>query len=212
MLQRSAASLARKLGNFGAFDPELKRRNISGLPHVSRLDREVWDDFNKDWSSLVLEAHRLRASLSRAEAGEALEQVPESAGERLVQARQRIHQSFFRAAVLSSYQHRCCVTGLPVPECLIAGHIVPWGVDERFRADPTNGLCLSATFHRLFDAGLMTISSDMRVCVSGKLLRSDDKAITLRIATLHGKPMMLPKRFRPAEDRLRWHRRNVFAQ
>ena len=36
LLQRSPASIARKLGNFGAFDPELKRRRISGLPGPRR--------------------------------------------------------------------------------------------------------------------------------------------------------------------------------
>ena len=34
-LNRSAASVARKLGNFGSFDPELKKQQVTGLAHAS---------------------------------------------------------------------------------------------------------------------------------------------------------------------------------
>jgi len=56
LLRRSPASVARKLGNFGSFDPELKRQQITGLIHTSKLDGEIWDEFNSDWNRLVLEA------------------------------------------------------------------------------------------------------------------------------------------------------------
>lgn len=46
LLGRTPASVTRKLGNFGAFDPELAARNVSGLTHGSKLDREVWDEFH----------------------------------------------------------------------------------------------------------------------------------------------------------------------
>ncbi|MDI6448977.1 hypothetical protein QJ522_07955, partial [Sedimentisphaerales bacterium M17dextr] len=34
LLKRSPASVARKLGNFGSFDPELKTRAVRGLAHT----------------------------------------------------------------------------------------------------------------------------------------------------------------------------------
>src|SRR4030042_621934 len=63
LLGRSPASVARKLGNFGSFDPELQKQHISGLAHAGKLDAEIRDEFNNDWNRLVLEANRLRAEL-----------------------------------------------------------------------------------------------------------------------------------------------------
>ena len=62
ILRRSPAAVARKLGNFGAFDPELHGRGISGLTHFSRLDKQVWDEFHDDWGNLVYEAYKLKES------------------------------------------------------------------------------------------------------------------------------------------------------
>jgi predicted restriction endonuclease len=124
--------------------------------------------------------------------------------------KQRVHQAFFREAIMSSYEETCCVTGLRIRECLIASHIVPWSADEEHRADPTNGLCLSSTFDRLFDAGLITISDDLLVCLSGILMRTKIPSTQELITRYHGKPMITPKRFMPSMERLRWHRSNVF--
>ncbi len=124
--------------------------------------------------------------------------------------KQRIHQAFFREAVISSYDETCCVTGLRIRECLIASHIVPWSVDEEYRADSTNGLCLSATFDRLFDAGLITISDDLRVRVAEGLMKSKNSSTEELVGKYNGKPMLVPKRFMPSAERLRWHWSNVF--
>ena len=211
ILDRSPASVARKLGNFGAFDPELRKRNISGLQHGSRLDRAIWDEFHQDWNTLVLEASKLLVSLSGTPIKETLE-LPVGPSERLATARQRIHQSFFRDAVLSSYENRCCITGISIPECLIASHIVPWRADERFRADPTNGLCLSSTFDRLFDSGLLTVTTELDVCLSKRLLGISKGPVHELICRYHKQPILPPRRFAPETARLKWHRENVFIE
>ena len=211
LLQRSPASVARKLGNFGPFDPELRRRSISGLAHGSKLDREVWDEFHRDWSELVLAAHRLRESLSlAATAEEPLPEAPQGPSERRVIATQRIHQSFFRQTVLSSYNLMCCITGLNVQQCLIASHIVPWSADATLRADPTNGLCLSATFDRLFDSGLMAIADDLTVRFSDRILCHGTPAVETLIVRYQGGAIYPPTRFMPSLQCLEWHRKNVF--
>ncbi|WP_394344956.1 HNH endonuclease [Changchengzhania lutea] len=38
----------------------------------------------------------------------------------------RVNQTFFRSSVLSEYNLSCCITGLKIPELLIASHIIPW--------------------------------------------------------------------------------------
>lgn len=210
-LQRTPASVTRKLGNFGAFDPELAARNVSGLTHASRLDREIWDEFHNDWSQLVIKAHALRSRLPALNET-TIEMLGPPAGpsERVVTARQRLHQAFFRAAVISSYNNRCCITGIPLVECLVAGHIIPWSVDANRRADPTNGVCLSATFDRLFDCGLITIADDLTLVVSANVRSLRDHAVADNVASRHGQSLIAPARFLPDPECLRWHRENRF--
>jgi putative restriction endonuclease len=213
LLKRSSASVARKLGNFGSFDPALQERQISGLVHRSKLDGEVWAEFNGDWNRLVLEARRLRDGLGSTELIEDSPdeiRFPQGASEREALRRNRVHQGFFRDAVLSSYEDRCCITGLRIKECLVASHIVPWSVSERYRTDPHNGLCLSATFDRLFDRGLITLSADLEGTVSEGLLKNRDKRIQELVCGFHGVPMIRPRRFLPSQDHLQWHRDNLF--
>lgn len=209
-LRRTPASVARKLGNFGAFDPQLAARDITGLTHGSKLDRAIWDEFHADWNGLIVRAHELRRRqepLSREP--EALT-APTGPSEKIVTVKQRLHQAFFRDAVISSYNTRCCVTGIPIVECLIAGHIVPWSVDELRRADPTNGVCMSATFDRLFDCGLITIEDNLTLCVSNRVRGLKDKNAADLIAARHGQKINPPARFYPDAACLRWHRENRF--
>jgi len=210
LLHRTPASVARKLGNFGASDPQLAARNISGLTHGSKLDKAVWDEFHADWNNLIVRAHDLRREREPQEREDVPLTVPTGPSERIVTAKQRLHQIFFRDAILSSYNARCCVTGLPLVECLVAGHIIPWSVDERRRADPTNGVCMSATFDRLFDAGLVTIEDDLTLRVSKRVRGLKDEAAAVLVAARHGQKIIPPARFFPDPECLRWHREHVF--
>jgi len=211
LIGRTPAAMARKLGNFGAFDPELKKRNIGGLPHGSKLDGEIWNEFHRDWSGLVSTAHTLRETLwQEVGAPAAPLSLPTGPSERAVTARQRLHQAFFRQAVLSSYEYRCCITGLPIPDALIASHIIPWSVDRKLRANPANGLSLSATFSRLFDSGLMGVDEDLKVCISSALLDNPDPKVQKLLSRYHRKPIRLPTRFLPDRGCIRWHLRNTF--
>jgi len=214
LLDRSPASVARKLGNFGSFDPELQKQQIKGLAHTGKLDAEIWDEFNSDWNRLVLEACRLKAELGgeielRDQADREV-LPPQGASEKDAMRKIRIHQAFFRDAILSSYEETCCITGLTIPECLVASHIIPWSVSEQHRTDPRNGLCLSATFDRLFDRGLITVDEKLNVVVSKRLRESKDKRTIDLVCKYHASPIMLPRRFLPSAAHLDWHRRNVF--
>lgn len=53
IIGRTPASVARKLGNFGAFDPALQNLKIKGLTHNSKMDREIWHEFHADWNGLT---------------------------------------------------------------------------------------------------------------------------------------------------------------
>jgi predicted restriction endonuclease len=121
-------------------------------------------------------------------------------------------QSFFRAAVMISYGSRCAVTGLAMPELLVASHIIPWNASVEHRADPRNGLCLNALFDRAFDRGLLTFDEDWRLVLS-KRLRSEAKASphACSLLDVEGTKLRLPKRFPPAAKAIRYHRDMVYC-
>jgi len=212
LLGRTPASVAKKLGNFGAFDPALQRIKIKGLTHTSKLDREIWDEFHADWNSLVWEATQLRRRFGHISSAKQVVKTPGGPSEIKRLTKQRVHQAFFRDAVLSSYASTCCVTGLAIRECLIASHIVPWSKDARFRTDPTNGLCLSATFDRLFDAGLMTVTSDLIIRFSPRVTKPQNSVTREMICSYEGQPIRKPHRFLPCRERLEWHSLNRFEK
>lgn len=81
---------------------------------------------------------------------------------RVATAKIRLTQSRFRRWILQIYDLKCCVTGLAVPEVLRASHIVGWSEDARVRMNPSNGLCLSATYDAAFDRHLISFDEDYR--------------------------------------------------
>ena len=126
----------RSLGNLGTSVHSIRSwgvRILIGLTHGSKLDREVSDDFHDDWSALVAEASARSASDRRRTTTRGDNFIsPRRSFRTNCHCGQGLHQAFFlRESVLSSYNGRCCITALPVPECLVAGHIIPWSVDER---------------------------------------------------------------------------------
>ena len=69
----------------------------------------------------------------------------------LRQRKERVDQRYFRRMILRTYKSTCCLTGIAVPDLLIASHIVPWADDPKNRLNPCNGLCLNALHDKAFD-------------------------------------------------------------
>jgi hypothetical protein len=219
LINRTPASVARKLGNFGAFDLLLASQGITGLSHGSKADRLVWDEFHEQWDKLVKEA----TSLMRLELDSTVPVASTYEEDFIIvspsgptEARQlgttRLCQSFFRRAVLSSYELRCCVCSLECPSLLMASHIFPWALKEELRADPRNGLCLCALHDRAFDRGLITITPSFEIFVSETLMGSRVPVSNAAFAVLQGKMIRTPRRFAPLAEALRWHNENVFVR
>lgn len=76
-------------------------------------------------------------------------------------------QQEFRKAIIAAYG-QCAVTGCRVEEALEAAHIIPY-VDARSNL-VTNGLCLRADIHRLYDRNLIQIGADGVVRVDPDIL------------------------------------------
>jgi putative restriction endonuclease len=214
IIGRSPNSVKMKIGNFGSFDPELKRRGIVGLANVSKLDRDIWNEFNGDWESLAYESELLIAKLSNepleAFVDFSIDYIPEGK-ERIALVKQRVNQQFFRKTVLASYDYKCCITQINIPEMLIASHIIPWSKNSHNRLNPRNGLCLNALHDKAFDLGLITISHDYKIKLSNKIKTTkNNEAMTDFFEKYEGKTISMPDKFIPSIDFIEYHQKNIF--
>jgi putative restriction endonuclease len=122
--------------------------------------------------------------------------------------RRRIGQGTFRIVVTDAYQRRCAITREKALPALEAAHIRPFS--ETSTHAVTNGLLLRSDVHRLFDAGYVTVTPDLRVEASGRMREDfDDGDNYLK---LHGSGILVPDRieYRPDSESLRWHNENCF--
>lgn len=216
MIGRSTNSLKMKIGNFGSFDPELKRRGIVGLANTSKLDELVWLEFNDHWENLAFESEKLMALFSNKTLEESLEldaaEFPQGREKEAI-IKARVNQRFFRSTILSSYNSTCCITGLAIPDFLVASHIVPWAINEKERLNPRNGLCLNAIHDRAFDRGFITITADYKIKISKYLLDlSHDVAVNDFFIKHDNLPIRLPDRFLPNQAFLAFHAEHIFKR
>jgi putative restriction endonuclease len=218
---RTPNSLAMKLCNFAALDSVLQARGVRELPGVTKKDREMWDEFHANLSSLGAESEVLLHDLFTNDETKEVDFLsrdricldsPSGPTETQATVKVRRGQQFFRQSVLTAYDVRCCVSGIPVPRLLVASHIKPWGKFPSDRLNPRNGLCLSALHDAAFDSGLFTLDEKLRVVLS-KRLRSFFPQPTLEqnFVAFEGKPIRLPEKLaEPDGGFLRYHREEVF--
>jgi len=201
-LGRTPGSVSLKLANFAGIDPSLNRK---GASHASNLDRQVWEEFFRNWEGMALESETKWKKLEgpQEQAEEKEESLFKEGKTREATMQARIGQDFFRKTVLSSYENRCCITGISNPDLLVASHIVPWKDDKANRLNPMNGLCLNALHDRAFDKGLITLDEDYQVVIS----KSARHELITRYAS---QTIRLPRRFIPKQEFLEFHRRSVF--
>ena len=215
IIGRTPGAVAFKLGNLGHFDPKLRARGVSGLANASKLDELVWNEFHGNWQGLLATATGLLQEKREAvwEPECELFEVPDSiTTEQEAQAVQRRGQDFFRRAVLSSYNSRCCITGMSVPQVLRASHILDWAGHPEQRLDPQNGLCLAATQDAAFDRRLITLDEDYCLIVTPAIhdfLPND--AVETEFIRFAGKQIHLPERFLPRQEYLEEHRAEALA-
>ena len=172
LLGRTPGAVGLKMHNLAHFDPELREKNLISMAHGSKLDEEIFTEFENDWTELSFLAQQIRAQMMKKEITslpefEDITEIPP--GEyRERKMRTRVGQYFFRITVLNSYGNKCCVTGINQRDLLIASHIKPWAVsnEKTERTNPSNGLCLNPLHDKAFDRGLITLDSKYNVRIS----------------------------------------------
>lgn len=215
IIERTSGAVSYKLVNFASLDPSLKARGIKGASNASTMDKDIWNEFYQNWDILPFESEKLLAKMEHTTV-EQLNNIPESelpkegkTREQIVKV--RVNQSFFRSAILASYNNKCCITGINQPELLIASHIRPWGLDEKNRLNPRNGIAINALHDKAFENGLLTITTDYQIKISSILLQQNKSAeVNNYFIKYHNNELLLPTRFLPDIEFLKYHNQERF--
>ncbi|NLY16593.1 MAG: HNH endonuclease [Gammaproteobacteria bacterium] len=212
LIGRTPSALAMKLCNIASLDPVFIQSGRKGLEGASQADQRMWDSMQQDWEGFALRSQAALDDLGVIEIEPLEKDGPDtdfSAEDAIVRRKQRIGQNLFRQAVLSAYDYRCCISGLAVPELLVASHIVPWSQDKKNRLNPRNGLALSVLHDKAFDLGYLTLDKDYRVVISHLLDNSEDSFLQDSLWRYDGCQIRLPSKFWPQPDFLEFHRENI---
>jgi putative restriction endonuclease len=220
LLGRTPSSLAMKLVNFASLDPAHRARGVKGLAAHSRSDEQVWAEFQDEWDKMTVISEASLHALAEREP--AAPEVPRDEAEYVLRdvpteitaiMKVRTMQSFFRKMVLAAYNSKCCITGNPVEDLLVASHILPWSAFPQHRLNPKNGLCLAAHFDRAFDRCLIAFDSKMRLILSPVLKRYlPNPAIDSEFVRREGQQLTCPDRFLPDAEFLAYHRDRLFQR
>jgi putative restriction endonuclease len=142
-------------------------------------------------------------SVSQAAAIESSLTIPKTEKDQLIKS--RIGQGKFRNGVLLDCNF-CPVTLINDTRLLIASHIKPWSISTNAeRLDPKNGILLTPTIDKLFDAGFISFSDNCELIVSAWL--SQDTLQKLHLTNGVTYPLF-PVIGR--EPYLHYHRESVF--
>jgi len=115
--------------------------------------------------------------------------------------KQRLHQATFRQAVLTAYEGRCALSGLPEPMLLDAAHIIGDKHEALGQPIVPNGIPLTKIHHAAFDAHLIGIDPDYRLHVSPRLMDQKDGPMLEALKQLDLHEIRLPARTRDLPDR-----------
>jgi len=130
--------------------------------------------------------------------------------------KRRKGQDYFRRMILTNYGCRCALTGIDIPQLLIASHIIPWEDKKHTqdRLNPCNGICLSALYNKAFDEGLISFSpSDYTVCFSSILREKETKEYyDKHFGLIAGKKLTMPTDYLPSSEFLEYHYECIFQR
>lgn len=157
LIGRTPNAVALRLVNYAACDPQLKQRGISGMSHGGKKCEEYWNEFAEDPEKLLYESERILAQYEGTSVEKKFEKelkdIPSdiSGDTQIRQVKTRINQNVFRQIILANYDYKCALSGIDIPELLVASHIIPWSENPKERLNPENGICLSSLYDKAFD-------------------------------------------------------------
>lgn len=205
-----------RLNNFASVDPYHQQRGIGGLPGGKKQVELIWKEFINNKEELLFESERILAVKEHisleAKFSETLKGTEHLKGKyKLREVKTRVNQNVFRHIVIANYSGKCAITGIDIPDLLLASHIIPWSKNEEERLNPENGICLSPLYDRAFDKGYIGINEKFEILLSSELKDKNKEGYhTKHFASLSGAKIILPKKYYPKKEFLQFHLEEVF--
>lgn len=216
LIGRTPDSVSMRLSNFAHVDPYHQQRGVIGLTGGIKQVQPIWDEFIGSKEELLFESENILAGLENqtieAKFNKILEGIENLKGENKIrEVKTRVNQNTFRQIVLANYSNKCAITGIDIPDLLIASHIIPWKDNEQERLNPENGICLSPLYDKAFDKGLIAIDENYKVLLSKEIKDRTTKAFyNDYFGRIEGKNIQLPQKYLPKKEFLEWHKETAF--
>ncbi len=218
IIDRTPGSVAMRLVNFSSVDPYHQKRGIGGLPGGRKQVEPIWEEFNQNKDDLLYESEMILAEREGNSIynkyADVLIGTENLVGEsKIKEVKVRVNQNVFRKIVLANYSGKCAISGIDIPELLVASHIIPWSKNEKERLNPENGICLSPLYDKAFDIGLIGLNCKYEILVSNQLKKSKQKDFYNRyFGHLETSKILIPKKYMPKKEFLEYHLDVVFGK
>lgn len=216
LIGRTAGSVAMRLNNFASVDPYHQQRGIVGLKGGLKQVEPIWNEFINDKDELLFESERILAEKENTSIdnkyANALKDISHLKGEYKVrEVKTRVNQNVFREIVIANYNGKCAISGIDIPDLLLASHILPWSKNANERLNPENGICLSPLYDMAYDKGYIGITEKFEIVLSTELKRKHKEAYHEKyFASIAGSKIIMPKKYYPKKDFLQYHMDKIF--
>ncbi|MBW7897725.1 hypothetical protein B188_25640 [Candidatus Brocadiaceae bacterium B188] len=216
IIGRTPDSVAIRLTNFAHIDPYHQQRGVKGMSGGRKQVEPIWNEFINDKDKLVFESEKILAEKENmtieTKFSEILYDTKDLKGENKIrEVKTRINQYFFRQVVIANYSGKCAITGIDIPDLLVASHIIPWSKNEEERLNPENGICFCALYDKAFDKGYIAITEKYEILISAALKKKENEDYYSKyFSHLSGTKLSLPKKYHPKKDFLQYHLDSIF--
>ena len=216
LIDRTPSSIALRLVNFASVDPALQARGVKGMDGGKKIVQPIWNEFFHNQEELVFLSEQILAQKESTSIENKYQDIlfdlKGLKGETVIrEVKMRVNQSVFRQMVLTNYTTKCAITGIDIPELLLASHIVPWSKNENERLNPENGICLSALYDKAFDKGLIGINKNYQVILSASLKKKKETSFyQSHFDTIENLKITNPIKYLPRKEFLEYHLDTIF--
>ena len=216
IIGRTPSSIAMRLVNFASVDPFHQNRGIKGLSGGKKQVEPIWQEFIDNKEDLLFESENILAEkesnpISNKYADILIGTENLVGKTKIREVKTRVNQDVFRQIVLANYSSKCAISGIDMPELLVASHIVPWSKNVKERLNPENGICLSSMYDKAFDKGLIGINLDYSIIISSRLKQNLAKPCYHHFFShLEKKTISLPPKYYPKKDFIEFHLDSIF--
>lgn len=218
IIDRTPSSVSMRLGNFASVDPYHQNRGIGGLSGGKKQVQPIWNEFVNNKEELLFESEKILAQIENnpieSKFANILLGTEHLQGEsKIREVKTRVNQNVFRQIVLANYSGKCAVSGIDIPQLLLASHIIPWSTNENERLNPENGICLSALYDRAFDKGLIGFNQKYEIQLSNDLNKKNkENYFEPYFSFLQGKKINLPAKYLPRKEFIEFHYDVIFQK